>query len=112
MTDVIKGRLVVAGGVLAFTLCGLAFMHRPAPATTLPAADAAAIDTILSSPQIAAAGMHAGQPRLVDSVTQGDDTMDIVRVEATDPDGAMTIYFVVENGRVIDAEYAQNGSAR
>ena|SRR5690348_3342229 len=112
MTDVIKGRIMVAVGVAGFTICGLAYFHGGHPAATLPPADAAAINTILSSPQIAAAGIHAGQPRLVDSVTQGDDTMDIVRVEATDPQGAMTIYFVVENGKVVDADYAQNGSAK
>ena len=95
--------VVAAGGVYLW--------HRSA-APSISASDVAAVDKLLSSPQVAATGLKPGRPRLVESVTQGDDTMDIVRVDGDNKDGPLTIYLAVENGKVVNTTYAQNGSAK
>lgn len=99
------------GAVPALCLVGFTLTRSHSSAPALPEADRAAISAFMESPRVAAHGITAGQPRLVDSVTRGDDSMDIVRLDGQDGNGPLTIYFVVENNKVVDVTYAQNGSA-
>lgn len=112
MKDSTKGILVV-GAALAVVAVGGIKGREFAPSTVpaIPAADAAAIDQFAASPQAQAHGLKPGAERLVDSVTQGDDAVDIVRMDAEDGDGPLTLYFFVENGKLAGVTYAQNGSA-
>lgn len=109
---VLSGLLAIAGAVAVASFIGVLKPHVATASEKLSSADVAAVQELLNSPGAQQVQLKAGEMKLVDSTTRGDDTVDVVKVDASDNAGDMTLYFLVENGKVVAVTFAQNGTAQ
>lgn len=83
-----------------------------APQTTGPNAANAAQMAMVSGLCKCGKNLKPAALNLLDESTQGDDTLQIYRMDTTDDkDKSLTIYVIVENGIALGATYAKDGSS-